>query len=136
MSFLSEFKQFAVRGNVVDLAVAVVIGAAFGKIVTSLVDDIVMPVIGKLVGGINLGNAALVLTPAQVGADGQEVAAAVLLRYGAFVQSIIDFALVAFAIFLAVKAINRLRRQPDPVPAAPSEEVLLLREIRDSLRPR
>ena len=136
MSFLTELKQFAIRGNVVDLAVAVVIGAAFGKIVTSLVDDIVMPVIGKLVGGVNFSDAALVLTPAQVAADGQEIAAAVLLRYGAFVQSIIDFALVAFAIFLAVKAINRLRREPEPVPAAIAEEILLLREIRDSLRPR
>ena len=136
MSFLSEFKQFAIRGNVVDLAVAVVIGAAFGKIVTSLVDDIVMPVIGQLGGGVNFSDAALVLTPAQVAADGQEIAAAVLLRYGAFVQSIIDFALVAFAIFLAVKAINRLRREPEPVPAAIAEEILLLREIRDSLRPR
>lgn len=136
MGFLSEFKEFAVRGNVVDLAVAVVIGGAFGKIVTSLVNDIVMPVIGKLVGGVNFNDLAVVLTPAQVGADGKEVAAAVLLRYGAFVQSIIDFALVAFAIFLAVKAINRLRREPEPVPAAIAEEILLLREIRDSLRPR
>lgn len=136
MGFLSEFKEFAVRGNVVDLAVAVVIGGAFGKIVTSLVNDIVMPVIGKLVGGVNFNDLAVVLTPAQVGADGKEVAAAVLLRYGAFVQSIIDFVLVAFAIFLAVKAINRLRREPEPVPAAIAEEILLLREIRDSLRPR
>lgn len=139
MSFLSEFKEFAVRGNVVDLAVAVVIGGAFGKIVTSLVNDIVMPLIGKLVGGVNFNDVALVLTPAQVGPDGKEVAAAVLLRYGAFLQSIIDFVLVAFAIFLAIKVVNRLRRAPEPVAAEPAptaEEVLLLREIRDSLRSR
>lgn len=139
MSFLSEFKEFAVRGNVVDLAVAVVIGGAFGKIVTSLVNDIVMPLVGKIVGGVNFNDLAVVLTPAQLNADGSEAAAAVLLRYGAFLQSIIDFLLVAFAIFVAVKAINRLRRAPAPAPAEPappSEEVVLLREIRDSLRAR
>jgi len=136
MSFLSEFKEFAVRGNVVDLAVAVVIGTAFGKIVTSLVNDIVMPLIGKLVGGVNFNDLALVLDPAQVGPDGKEIAAAVLLRYGAFIQSIIDFALIAFAIFLAVKVVNRLRPPAVVEVAAPAEEILLLREIRDSLRPR
>ena len=136
MGFLSEFKEFAVRGNVVDLAVAVVIGTAFGKIVTSLVNDIVMPVIGKLVGGVNFNDLALVLDPAQVGPDGKELAAAVLLRYGAFIQSIIDFALIAFAIFLAVKLVNRLRPPVVVEAAAPAEEIVLLREIRDSLRPR
>jgi large conductance mechanosensitive channel len=139
MSFLSEFKEFAVRGNVVDLAVAVVIGGAFGKIVTSLVNDIIMPVIGKILGGVNFSDLAVVLTPAQLNPDGTEAAAAVLLRYGAFLQSIIDFLLVAFAIFVAVKAINRLRRAPAPAPAEPApptEEVVLLREIRDSLRAR
>ena len=139
MGFLSEFKEFAIRGNVVDLAVAVVIGGAFGKIVTSLVNDIIMPVIGKLVGGVNFTDLAVVLTPAQLGPDGKEVAAAVLLRYGAFLQSIIDFTLVALAIFVVVKVINRLQRAPAPVeaaPAPPSDEVLLLREIRDSLRSR
>jgi large conductance mechanosensitive channel len=139
MSFLSEFKEFAIRGNVVDLAVAVVIGGAFGKIVTSLVNDVIMPVIGKLVGGVNFSDLAVVLTPAQLGADGKEVAAAVLLRYGAFLQSIIDFTLVALAIFVVVKAINRLQRPAAPAEAVvvpPAEEVLLLREIRDSLRAR
>ena len=139
MSFLSEFKEFAVRGNVVDLAVAVVIGGAFGKIVTSLVNDIIMPVIGKILGGVNFSDLAVVHTPAQLNPDGTDAAAAVLLRYGAFLQSIIDFLLVAFAIFIAVKAINRLRRVPAPAPAEPApptEEVVLLREIRDSLRAR
>jgi large conductance mechanosensitive channel len=138
MSFLSEFKEFAVRGNVVDLAVAVVIGGAFGKIVTSLVNDIVMQVIGKIIGGVNFNDLAMVLTPAQLGPDGKELAAAVLLRYGAFVQSIIDFTLIALAIFVVIKAINRMKKPVEAVEVAapPAEEVLLLREIRDSLRAR
>ena len=136
MGMLGEFKEFAMRGNVVDLAVGVVIGAAFGKIVTSLVNDIVMPVVGMLVGGVDFSKLAVVLSPAQVGADGKEIAAEVAIRYGAFIQSIVDFALVAFAIFMVVKAINRLnRKEPEPeAPKAPDEEVLLLREIRDSLK--
>src|SRR6187455_1618911 len=111
MSFISEFKEFAMRGNVIDLAVGVVIGGAFGKIVSSLVNDVVMPVIGKLLGGVNFSDLAVVLTPAQIGADGKEAAAAVLLRYGAFIQSIIDFAVIALAVFMAIKVINRLQRK-------------------------
>lgn len=136
---LTEFREFAMRGNVVDLAVGVVIGAAFGKIVSSLVDDVVMPVVGKIVGGVNFADLALVLTPAQIGPDGKELAAAVLLKYGAFVQSIIDFTLVAFVVFMAIKVINRLQRKreaPAAEPAAPPEEIRLLTEIRDSLRAR
>jgi large conductance mechanosensitive channel len=139
MGMMSEFKEFAMRGNVIDLAVGVVIGGAFGKIVTSLVNDVVMPVIGKVVGGVNFTELAVVLTPAQMGADGKEVAAAVLLRYGAFIQSIIDFALIAFAIFVAIRVINRLQRKQEEAPAAPAapaEDVVLLREIRDALRSR
>lgn len=139
MGMMSEFKEFAMRGNVIDLAVGVVIGGAFGKIITSLVNDVVMPVIGKVVGGVNFTELAVVLTPAQMGADGKEVAAAVLLRYGAFIQSIIDFALIAFAIFIAIRVINRLQRkqeQAPAAPAAPAEDIVLLREIRDSLRSR
>ena len=139
MGMMSEFKEFAMRGNVIDLAVGVVIGGAFGKIVTSLVNDVVMPVIGKVVGGVNFTELAVVLTPAQMGADGKEVAAAVLLRYGAFIQSIIDFALIAFAIFVAIRVINRLQRKQEEAPAAPAapaEDIVLLREIRDSLRSR
>ena len=136
MGMLSEFKEFAMRGNVVDLAVAVVIGGAFGKIVTSLVNDVVMPVIGKLSGGVNFNDAAVVLTPAQLGADGKEVAAAVLLKYGAFIQSIIDFMLVALAVFMAIKLINRLQRKPPEAPAAPAADIVLLTEIRDALRAR
>ena len=131
---ITEFREFALRGNVIDLAVGVVIGAAFGKIVTSLVGDIVMPLIGASVGGVNFSDLALVLAPAHLAADGSEQTAAVLLRYGAFLQSILDFALVAVAIFLAIKLINRVRRQPDPAPALPSAEIVLLTEIRDALR--
>ena len=137
MRLLSEFKEFALRGNVIDLAVGVVIGVAFGKIVTSLVNDVVMPLIGTLAGGVDFATAAIELAPAVIGPDGKETTAAVMLRYGAFLQSIVDFVLVAFAIFIAVKAINRLRRQPDPaVAAAPPEDIVLLTEIRDALRAR
>ena len=139
MGMITEFKEFAMRGNVVDLAVGVVIGAAFGKIVSSLVEDVVMPVVGKLIGGVNFAKLSVVLAPAQIGPDGKELAAAVLLKYGAFLQSIIDFTLVAFAVFMAIKVINRLQRKRE-LPAAelapPSEEIRLLTEIRDSLRSR
>ena len=133
MGMISEFKEFAMRGNVIDLAVGVVIGAAFGKIVSSLVDDIIMPVIGKLVGGVDFSTLAIVLEPARMGADGKEIAA-VLLRYGNFIQNIFDFVIVAFAIFLFVKLINRMHRKPDPAPAAPAADIVLLTEIRDALR--
>ena len=136
MGMLSEFKTFAMRGNVVDLAVGVVIGAAFGKIVTSLVDKIIMPPIGLLIGGIDFSRLAWVLKPATIGADGKEIPA-VVIGYGDFLNTLVQFIIVAFAIFLVVKAINRLSRkqaaEPAP-PAPPSEEVVLLREIRDSLR--
>ena len=134
MGMISEFKEFAMRGNVIDLAVGVVIGGAFGKIVTSLVDDIVMPLIGSL-GGVNFSQRAIVLVPTSIGADGKQLSAAVLLKYGAFIQSIIDFALVAFAVFLAVKLVNRLQRKREQAaPAPPSAEIVLLTEIRDVLR--
>jgi len=135
---LKEFRDFVARGNVVDMAVGVIIGAAFGKIITSLVNDVVMPLIGKLVGGVNFADLAIVLTPAQFGADGKETAAAVLLKYGAFLQSIIDFTLVAFAVFMAVKLINTLhkREEAPAAPAGPSDEVVLLTEIRDALKSR
>ena len=136
MSFLSEFKEFAMRGNVIDLAVGVVIGGAFGKIITSLVNDIVMPLVGRMLGGVNFTELAVVLSPAQVGADGKEIAAAVLLRYGAFIQSIIDFTLIALAVFMAIKVINRLQRRREEAPAALAAEIVLLTEIRDALRTR
>ena len=138
MGMISEFKEFAMRGNVLDLAVGVVLGAAFGKIVSSLVDDLIMPVLGKLVGGVDFSTLALVLEPAHIGPDGKETAAAVLLRYGHFIQTIFDFVLVAFAVFLFIKVINRLyrKREEAPAPEAPPADIALLTEIRDALRAR
>lgn len=138
MGMVSEFKEFAMRGNVVDLAVGVVIGAAFGKIVASLVNDIIMPLVGYAVGGVNFNELAFELKPASVDAAGAEVAA-VLVKYGAFIQTIVDFLIIAFAIFVAVKVINSLKRKQEaapPAPAEPSEEVKLLTEIRDALKSR
>lgn len=134
MGMVSEFREFIARGNVLDLAVAVVIGAAFGRIVTALVDGIVMPIVSLATGGVSVDDWKVVVTPAQVDAAGKEIAAEVAIRYGTFLQSVIDFLIVAFVIFLVVKAYNRLRQPAGAAPAAPAEEVLLLREIRDSLK--
>ena len=135
MSFMQEFKTFAMRGNVVDLAVGVVIGAAFGKIVTALVDGIIMPLIGMATGGIDFSERVIVLRDAVIGPDGKEAAAAVLFKYGAFLQTVLDFIIVAFAIFLVVKVVNRMKRKEEVAPTAPpSDEVKLLTEIRDALR--
>ena len=134
MGMISEFKEFAMRGNVVDLAIGVVIGGAFGKIVTALVDGVIMPVIAMLTGGINVSDWSLTLKDAVVGPDGKETAAAVLLKYGGFIQSIVDFLIVAFVIFLVVKAMNSLKKKEEAAPAAPPADVVLLTEIRDLLR--
>ena len=135
MSFVSEFKAFAMRGNVVDLAVGVVIGAAFGKIVSSLVDGVIMPVIGLLVGGVNFSTLSVTLKDAVIGPDGKEVAAAVLFKYGAFLQTIVDFMIIAFAIFLVIKVMNTLKRKEEAAPPpGPSDEAKLLTEIRDVLK--
>ena len=129
MGMLSEFKAFAMRGNVMDLAVGVVIGAAFGKIVTSLVDQVIMPPIGMLIGGVDFSSYKWILQPA--GPDGKgEVA----LQYGAFFNTIIQFAIVALAILLVVKIMNRMIKKEEAAPAAPSAEVVLLTEIRDLLK--
>jgi large conductance mechanosensitive channel len=135
---MQEFKEFAMRGNVVDLAVGVVIGGAFGKIVDSMVKDVIMPVVGKILGGvdfkqlyINLGDQAFDTLEAA------EKAGAPLIKYGAFINTIVDFIIVAFVIFMVVKGMNKMKRQEEAAPAAPPappEDVLLLREIRDSLR--
>lgn len=138
MGVLAEFKEFAVRGNVIDLAVGVVIGAAFGKIVTALVDLIIMPPIGLLIGGVDFSRWAITLREATVDAAGAEVPA-VVIGVGAFLNTLIQFVIVAFAIFLVVKFINRLKRKQEETPAEapkPSEDVLLLREIRDALKQR
>lgn len=131
MSLLSEFKQFAMRGNVVDLAVGVVIGAAFGKIVSALVEGIIMPVLGVLIGGVDFSDLAITL---KAGAGG---AAPVLLKYGMFIQTTVDFLIIAFAIFMAIKLMNRLQRKQEEAPATPpppNPEIVLLTEIRDALK--
>ena len=133
MGMLTEFKEFAMRGNAIDLAVGVVIGAAFGKIVTALVDNVIMPPIGLLIGGVDFSDWAWTLKEASVDAAGNPVAA-VSIGIGSFLNAVIQFLIVAFAIFMAVKAMNRLSRTQAPPPPAPSEDVLLLREIRDSLK--
>ena len=132
---LNEFKEFAVKGNVVDMAVGIVVGVAFGKIVSSFVSDVVMPPIGLLVGGVDFSDLAITL---QAAGDG---IAEVTLRYGAFLQTVFDFVIIAFAIFVAVKVINMLKRSDEadpapPPPPEPSNEEKLLAEIRDLLRQR
>jgi large conductance mechanosensitive channel len=130
---ISEFKAFAMRGNVVDLAVGVVIGGAFGKIVTSLVDQIIMPPIGWLTGGIDFSQLKWVLKPAD-NTDPAHKVAEVAIQYGAFINTLIQFVIIAFAIFMMVKAINRLSRRQEEAPAAPPADVVLLTEIRDLLK--
>lgn len=138
MSMASEFREFAVKGNVVDLAVGVIIGAAFGKIVSSLVDDIVMPVVGRALGGLDFTNyfIALAPIPANIPTTLEAVrkAGVPVLAWGNFINIAINFLILAFIIFIMVKQINRLKREAPPAaPAAPPEDVVLLREIRDSL---
>ncbi|WP_339804968.1 large-conductance mechanosensitive channel protein MscL [uncultured Marinobacter sp.] len=131
MSMMKEFKEFAVKGNVVDMAVGIIIGVAFGKIVSSFVADVLMPPIGLLIGGVDFSNLAIILREA---ADGGE---AVAMRYGVFLQSVLDFIIVAFAVFLAVKALNSMRKKEAETPAqppAPSAQEQLLMEIRDLLK--
>ncbi len=136
--FWSEFKDFAMRGNVIDLAVGVVVGGAFGKIVSSLVNDIIMPSIGVLIGGFDFSNLKIVLHKAVM--DGTEVVKpAVTLNYGNFIQETVDFLIIAFSIFLVIKALAKLQRKKEEAPAAPapkSDEVVLLEQIRDLLKNR
>ena len=139
-TFLQDFKAFAMKGNVIDMAVGVIIGGAFGKIVSSVVADVIMPPIGLLVGGVNFTDLKWVLKPA-VMQDGQEVAAAVTLNYGNFLQVTFDFLVIAFSVFLFVRLLSRLnRKQEKPAapaaPPAPSKEEQLLTEIRDLLKER
>jgi large conductance mechanosensitive channel len=131
MSLASEFREFAMRGNVIDLAVGVVIGGAFGKIVSSLVDAIIMPIVGAVTGGVDFSELA-----ANIGTE----SAPVLIKYGAFIQAAVDFLIIALVIFMALKGINKLKRPPAPTPDAPpppppAQEVLLA-EIRDLLKSR
>ena len=131
MSILSEFKAFAVKGNVVDMAVGIIIGAAFGKIVSSFVGDVVMPPIGLLIGGVDFSDLAITLKAAEGDIP------AVVLSYGKFIQTVLDFVIVAFAIFMGVKVINRLKREEAAAPGeppAPTKDQELLTEIRDLLK--
>jgi large conductance mechanosensitive channel len=141
MGVLKEFREFAVKGNVIDLAVGVIIGAAFAKIVDSLVGDIVMPVIGAIVGKVDFSNLFVVLGQVPAGTamtlDALKKAGVPVLAWGSFVTVALNFAILAFVIFLMVKQINRLKREEPAAPAAPAatpEDILLLREIRDGLR--
>lgn len=131
MSMMSEFKEFAMRGNVIDMAVGIVIGGAFGKIVSSFVADVVMPPIGLLVGGVDFTDLAITLKEA----TGE--AAAVTINYGTFIQNVFDFIIIAFAIFMVIKGMNSMKKKEEEAPAAPpelSKEEVLLTEIRDALQ--
>ena len=138
---LEEFKKFALRGNVVDMAVGIVIGAAFGKIVSSAVSDLIMPPIGMLMGGVDFSNLYVNLGEGDfVSLAAAEAAGAPLIKYGLFINTVLDFVIVAFAIFMAIKLMNKLKKEeeaaPPPAPPEPSEEVKLLTEIRDALSKR
>ncbi len=136
MGMLKEFKDFAVKGNVVDLAVAVIIGGAFGRIVSSFVNDIVMPPIGVLLGGVDFKDLTITLKEGYTTADGVEMAA-VVLSYGNFIQNIVDFVIIAFVIFLAIKGINATKKKKEEAPSAPPappKSEVLLEEIRDLLK--
>ncbi|MDH3914868.1 MAG: large-conductance mechanosensitive channel protein MscL [Chromatiales bacterium] len=133
MGMMQEFKSFAMRGNVVDMAVGIIIGGAFGKIVSSFVKDVIMPPIGMLIGGVDFGDLAITLKEA-VGET-----PAVLISYGAFIQTLLDFVIIAFAIFMVIRAMNSLKKKEEEKPAAPpapSKEEVLLTEIRDLLKQR
>jgi large conductance mechanosensitive channel len=128
MGMLKEFKEFAMKGNVVDLAVGIIIGGAFGTIVSSLVNDVIMPPIGMLLGGVDFKTFMWVLKPAT------DTTAAVAIRYGVFVNALINFIIVAFAIFLMIKAINKMKKKEEAKPVGPTKEEQLLTEIRDLLK--
>lgn len=142
-AFINEFKEFAMRGNIIDLAVGVVIGAAFGKITTSLINDVIMPPIGKLLGNVDFKDKQILLqkgvdeVKGPTGAVIQEKIPEIAIRYGAFINTLIDFLIVAFVIFMLVKTINRMKRkqaaEPEPV-VEPTKEEVLLTEIRDLLK--
>lgn len=128
MGMLQEFKAFAMRGNVIDIAVGIIIGAAFGKVVSSLVADVVMPPLGLIIGGVDFSELAIMLPVLREGAE------AVTINYGRFIQTLVDFTIVALAVFLLIKGINRLHRKKEDAPSPPSAEEVLLTEIRDLLK--
>ena len=138
MRMIQEFKQFASKGNVVDLAIGIIIGAAFGKIVSSLVQDVIMPPLGILIGGVDFTDLSIILKPEVINDAGKVIAEKVTLNYGKFVQALFDFLIVAFAVFMLIKGINRLNRKKETeipaAPPAPTNEENLLSEIRDLLK--
>ena len=139
MSMMKEFKEFAVKGNAIDMAVGIIIGGAFGKIVSSLVNDVIMPPIGQLLGGVDFGNLFYTLGGGDYATlEAAEEAGAAVVKYGAFIQTVVDFTIIAFVIFMMVRAMNNLRKKEEEAPPAappePSDEVKLLTEIRDELK--
>ena len=137
MGMIQEFKEFAMRGNVVDMAVGIIIGGAFGKIVSSFVTDVIMPPIGLLIGGVDFSSLSVTLKEAAPAAEGHKATEAVVLNYGQFVNTVIDFLIIAFAIFMAIKVMNAALRKKEEEPAAPPEppkQEVLLGEIRDLLK--
>ena len=138
MGFMSEFREFAIKGNVMDLAVGVIIGGAFGKIVDSLVGDIIMPLVGKVVGGLDFSNYFIPLSGQTAATLVEAKKAGAVFAYGSFITVLLNFVILAFVIFVMIKQVNRLKREAPPPPpappAAPPEDVLLLREIRDALK--
>lgn len=138
MGIASEFKEFAVKGNVMDLAVGVIIGAAFGKIVDSMVNDLIMPLVGRATGGLDFSNYFIALRDIPPGIpqtlDAVKKAGVPVFAWGNFVTIVLNFAILAFVVFLIVKQVNRLRRKEDEAPKPPPEDIVLLREIRDSLK--
>ncbi len=139
--FINDFKEFAIKGNVIDMAVGVIIGGAFGKIVTSMVNDMIMPLIGVITGGVNFTDLKWIIQPEKLAADGTTVeSAAVSVNYGMFVQNVVDFLIIAFCIFVAIRLLSKLKRKKEEEPAAPApapeptNEEKLLSEIRDLLK--
>ena len=134
MGMISEFKEFAMKGNLVDMAVGFVMGAAFGTVVKSFIDDIFMPALSPVMGGVDLGNMKYVMTPAQFDASGAEIAAETAIRYGQFINNVLSFIIVAFVMFMIIKGMNKAKKKEEAAPAAPPAQEVLLAEIRDLLK--
>lgn len=135
MGFIQDFKKFAMRGNMIDMAVGIIIGGAFGKIVSSLVNDIIMPPLGYMVGGVDFKNLKVILKPEEINAAGEVVSQVVSFNYGMFIQNVIDFLIIALAVFMMVKIANKMaKKKEEPGPATPPKQEILLEEIRDLLK--
>lgn len=139
MSFIKEFKEFAVKGNVIDMAVGIIIGAAFGKIISSVVSDVIMPPIGLMINGVDFKDLSYVIKDAVLGPNKEVLTPAVIISYGKFIQTVIDFTIIAFAVFILVRILNSVKRKQEAAvvpsaPPAPTKEEILLTEIRDLLK--